>query len=110
MVAGWRPSSTTTGCRRRRGGCGGRSRSRARHFNERGMAACEALLATFTGEGLSGRFAIGDSLTAADLFLVPQIASARRFGVDLDPFPRARAAEQAALATDHARAALPENQ
>jgi glutathione S-transferase len=50
------------------------------------------------------------TLTAADLCLVPQVYSARRFGVDLAAFPRVLAVEAAALATPHAAGALPENQ
>jgi maleylacetoacetate isomerase len=80
-------------------------------FNERGLAACEALLLSIDEE-IPGdrRFALGGKLTAADLFVAPQVATARRFGVDLERFPRLRAAEAAAFATEHAAAALPENQ
>src|SRR5262245_2447065 len=81
-----------------------------RHFNERGLAAVEALLGTIAGELGPGRFAVGDALTAADLYLVPQAATARRYGVGMDRFPRVLAAERAALSTEHAGGALPENQ
>ena len=54
-----------------------------------------------------GMRSLGDRLTAADLFLVPQLATSRSFGVDLTGFPRILAAEAAALATEHARAARP---
>jgi maleylacetoacetate isomerase len=83
----------------------------SRFFNERGLAACEALLTTVDDE-IPGdkRFAVGSALTAADLFLVPQIATSRRFGIDLSRFPRLLAAESAALATEHATGALPANQ
>ncbi len=82
-----------------------------RFFNERGLAACEALLGTIASEiPGEGHFAVGGALTAADIFLVPQILTARRFGVDLAPFPRLLAVEAAALATPHAAGALPENQ
>ena len=83
----------------------------AAHFNERGLQVIEALLLRSDAErGHVGRFAIGDDLTAADLYIVPQVYSARRFGVDVTLFPRVIAAETAALASEHARAALPENQ
>lgn len=82
-----------------------------RHFNQRGLTALEHLLTMLDEEsGTSGPFAAGDTLTAADLCLVPQVYSARRFHVDLAPFPRLLRAEAAALATAHARGALPENQ
>ena len=82
----------------------------ARHFNERGMVGLEGLLTMIAADGFGGRFAVGDSLGAADLFLVPQVASARRFGVDMTRFPRVLAVEQAALATEHAEAASPMRQ
>lgn len=81
----------------------------AHHFNQRGMKALERLLALTEGE-FGGRFSVGDSLTAADLFVVPQASAARRFGVDLAPFSRVRAVEAAALATPHAEGAKPEHQ
>lgn len=83
----------------------------AAHFNEIGLAAYEALLAQNALEtGGNGPFSLGDALTAPDLFLVPQLYAARRFHVDLSRFPRALAAEQAALATSHADGARPEHQ
>jgi maleylacetoacetate isomerase len=86
-------------------------RAWVRFFNERGLAACEALLGTIASElPGDGRFAVGATLTAADVFLVPQLATSRSFGVDLSKFPRILAAEAAALATEHARGALPEQQ
>jgi len=81
------------------------------HFNELGLAAFEALLAQIAAEGGGdGPFSVGPSLTAADLFLVPQLYGARRFHVDVSRFPRVLAAEAAARATPHAEAARPENQ
>ncbi len=78
-------------------------------FNQRGMQVLEDLMHRIDREiGRVGRHAVGDTLTAADLFLVPQVYSARRFGVDLAPFPRVLAAEAAALATEHASGAIPE--
>jgi maleylpyruvate isomerase len=35
-----------------------------------------------------GRFSVGDAPTLADVFLVPQLYNARRFGVDPHPFPK----------------------
>ncbi len=81
------------------------------HFNELGLGAYEALLAQIAAEGGgNGPFSIGDGLTAADIFLVPQLYGARRFGVDVSRFPRVLAAEAAARATAHAEASRPENQ
>lgn len=78
----------------------------AAHFNARGLDALERLLRAIDAErGGAGRFAYGDALTAADLFLVPQVAAARRFGVDVSAYLRVLAAEAAAMATPHAEAA-----
>ena len=81
------------------------------HFNQKGLDALEALLGTVAAEfKLDGPFSFGATLTAADLFVVPQIASGRRFGVDLTKYTRLLGVEKAALSTEHARRALPENQ
>jgi maleylacetoacetate isomerase len=86
-------------------------RAWAAHYNELGLGAYEALLAQIAAEGGgNGPFSIGDELTAADIFLVPQVYSARRFDVDVSRFPRVLAAEAAARATPFAEAARPENQ
>jgi maleylacetoacetate isomerase len=82
----------------------------AKHFNDAGLTALEALVQEIAREGGAGKFAVGDSLTAADLFVVPQVTSGRRFGVAVEKFPRLLAIEAAAMATEHARAARPENQ
>ena len=47
------------------------------------MSACETLVA-----GEAGPFCFGDKPTIADLCLVPQLANARRFGVDVSAYPR----------------------
>jgi len=81
-----------------------------RHFIARGLASFESLMAAHERDGIEGPFAYGPTLTAADLYLVPQMYNAQRYGVDLAPFPRAVAAAEVALATDAAQAALPERQ
>jgi maleylpyruvate isomerase len=35
----------------------------------------------------AGRFSHGDAVTLADAYLVPQLYGARRFGLDLEPYP-----------------------
>ena len=82
----------------------------SKHFVERGLSAVEGLMSRYAKDGLRGGFAYGDTLTAADLFLVPQLYNARRFGVDVTKYPRVHAAEQAALDTEAAKAAMPERQ
>jgi maleylpyruvate isomerase len=73
--------------------------------NREGLAACETLIA-----GETGPFCFGDAPTMADLCLVPQLANARRFGVDLDAFPRLLKAEAAAKNTKAFADAAPERQ
>ncbi len=51
---------------------------------EAGFDTLESLLA---GDSGRGRFCYGDSPTLADVYLVPQLYSARRFEVDLTPYP-----------------------
>jgi maleylpyruvate isomerase len=58
--------------------------------NREGLFACEKLIA-----GEAGPFCFGTEPTIADLCLVPQLANARRFGVDLAAFPRLLEAEAA---------------
>lgn len=62
---------------------GGDGRAFARTANERGLAALE-----HEASSRGGAFLVGDRLTLADVFLVPQMYSARRFGVDLSPYPK----------------------
>ena len=73
--------------------------------NREGLAACETLIA-----GEAGPFCFGDAPTMADLCLVPQLANARRFGVELDAFPRLLKAEAAAKNTKAFADAAPERQ
>jgi maleylpyruvate isomerase len=83
----------------------------ARSHIEAGLVAIEALLDRRAREtGRVGRFAFDDSFGAADVFLLPQLFAARRFDVDLARMPRLVAIEAAGLATDAAKAAVPERQ
>jgi len=77
----------------------------ARHFNLRGLGALE----TLAGE-TAGRFLIGDAPTLADVYLVPQLYGARRFGVDLAAFPTLLRVEAACAALPAFAAARPEAQ
>lgn len=53
-----------------------------------GFAALEKRLAQDNSRDNSrGKFCYGDSPTFADCYLVPQVSSARRFEVDLNPYP-----------------------
>ena len=73
--------------------------------NREGLAACEMLIANEPGP-----FCFGEAPTIADLCLVPQLANARRFGVDLQAYPRLLQAEAAAKAMPAFADAAPERQ
>jgi maleylpyruvate isomerase len=73
--------------------------------NREGLSACEILIA-----GESGPFCFGARPTMADLCLVPQLANARRFGVDVSIFPRLLKAEAAARDNKAFADAAPERQ
>ncbi len=73
--------------------------------NREGLSACEKLIA-----GEAGPFCFGAAPTLADLCLVPQLANARRFGVDLAAYPRLLRAEEAAKNLKAFADAAPERQ
>lgn len=73
--------------------------------NREGLAACEKLIANEPGP-----FCFGEVPTLADLCLVPQLANARRFGVDVAAFPRLLQAEAAARAMPAFADAAPDRQ
>lgn len=54
------------------------------HWHGLGLAALEADIAH---DRQRGRFCVGDTPSMADCCLVPQLFAARRFGMDLSPFP-----------------------
>jgi maleylpyruvate isomerase len=73
--------------------------------NREGLSACETMIANEPGP-----FCFGTAPTIADLCLVPQLANARRFGVDLAAFPRLLQAETAAKSNKAFADAAPERQ
>jgi maleylpyruvate isomerase len=73
--------------------------------NREGLAACESLVANEPGP-----FCFGAEPTMADLCLVPQLSNARRFGVEVDAFPRLLKAEVAAKNLKAFADAAPERQ
>jgi maleylpyruvate isomerase len=75
------------------------------HWVGEGFAALEALVALH-----GGAYCFGDTPTLADCLLIPQVYSARRFTVDLSPFPRLVAVEARALTLPAFAAARPELQ
>lgn len=72
-----------------------------------GFHALEYLLAE---DAKRGRYCYGDSPTLADAYLVPQIYSARRFEVDLTPYPTLVAIDEACGEIEAFRIAEPDRQ
>lgn len=73
----------------------------ARHWIEQGFAALEAMAG-------DGPFLGGDAPDVSDIFLVPQLANARRVHMVLDPFPKLLAIESACVALPAFAAAHPD--
>ena len=73
--------------------------------NREGLSACETLIG-----GEAGPFCFGAEPTIADLCLVPQLANARRFGVDVAAYPRLLKAEAAARTMKAFADAAPDQQ
>ncbi|MFC3711739.1 maleylacetoacetate isomerase [Sphingoaurantiacus capsulatus] len=77
----------------------------AQHWIETGFAALEEI-----AEGSKGPYLFGDSVTLADICLVPQMYNARRVRADLTHFPRLVVIDKALNALPEVRAARPEAQ
>ena len=73
--------------------------------NREGLSACESLIANEPGP-----FCFGATPTMADLCLVPQLGNARRFGVEVNAFPRLLKAEAATKNIKAFADAAPERQ
>ncbi|MEQ1509217.1 MAG: maleylacetoacetate isomerase [Sphingopyxis sp.] len=73
-----------------------------RHWVAEGFAALEAMAAG------SGPFLGGDAPNIADIFLVPQMANARRFDVPLGDYPTLVACDANAVALEAFAAAAPD--
>jgi maleylpyruvate isomerase len=72
-----------------------------------GFDAYEALL---RADSARGAFSYGNTPTLADLYLVPQVESARRFKVDLTQWPLISAVEAACMKLDAFKNAAPMQQ
>ncbi len=84
---------------------GGDDRAWVQGFVASGLAALERAVAA-----TAGRFCVGDAPSLADCCLVPQLYSARRFGVDPAAFPRLVAIGQACDELPAFAAAHPDRQ
>jgi maleylpyruvate isomerase len=72
-----------------------------------GFDAYEALIAA---DKTRGRFSFGDTPTMADVYLIPQVESARRFNVDMKRWPLISAIDQACGELDAFQKAAPLSQ
>jgi maleylacetoacetate isomerase len=76
-----------------------------RHYSLRGYKALETRL-----EKTAGTFCFGDTLTAADVFLVPQVFSSKRFEVPLEECPKIRGIYDRLMALEPFKNAEPSRQ
>lgn len=75
-----------------------------RHWVIRGFDALEAMLGR---DSRTGRFCFGDQPGLADVCLVPQVYNARRYEVDLGPYPSIARIDAACAELDAFRRAAP---
>jgi maleylpyruvate isomerase len=78
-----------------------------RHWMALGLEAVEQLVAQAPE---TGRFCHGDTPTLADIFLIPQLANARRVELDLAPYPTLTRIEKTAFEFAAFDDAQPKNQ
>lgn len=71
--------------------------ARSLWFRQWLLDGLDALELWLTAERGSSRFCVGEQVTLADIFLVPQLYQARRFKLPLDDFPRLCDVEAACL-------------
>ena len=77
-----------------------------RHWCNEGLGAFERQLQ----DGATGTYCHGDEVSMADVCLVPQIFNAKRFGVDLAPFPTTMRVFDACMAREAFQRAQPSAQ
>ena len=73
-------------------------------------AGFEALETMLEMDAQRGNFCFGSTPTLADIYLVPQVESARRFNVDLTPYPNIVAIDRACADLDAFQRAAPAQQ
>ncbi len=75
------------------------------HWIDLGLSACEKMLTA-----QKGQFCFSDTLTAADLCLIPQLVSAERFQVDIKKYPQLYKVYNHCMTLDAFKTAHPFNQ
>ena len=78
-----------------------------RKWIDRGFSALEIQARERSSDG---RFSYGDSLTLADVWLIPQLFNAHRFELDLSPYPTLVGIDQHCQTLDAVAAAHPSRQ
>lgn len=78
-----------------------------RHWIGEGFRAVEALLAANPSTGI---YCDGDEPTLADVFLVPQVYNAKRWSLDMSPYPIINRINDSCLRLEEFDRARPENQ
>lgn len=78
-----------------------------RKWIDRGFTAFETRAKE---QSAGGRFSFGDSLTLADVWLIPQVYNAHRFELDLTPYPTIMSINDHCLTLDGVVAAQPSKQ
>ncbi len=87
------------------GALGGDAQAWAREFMAKGLAALER-----RASATAGQYMVGDAVTTADLYLVPQLYNARRFLLPLGDYPTLVRVDAACGKLEAFRAAHPESQ
>lgn len=71
----------------------------------KGLKACERLVAQS-----GGQYAVGDTVSIADICIVPQLTNARRFGIKVEEFPHLASLEKRLAELPAFATAVPEQQ
>ncbi len=77
------------------------------HWVGRGFSALEEMLAK---DPRVKTYTYGNRITMADLFIVPQVYNAKRFGIDMNAYPTISRIADACMQLDSFKRAAPENQ
>ena len=82
----------------------------SKYWIEKGLSACEKFLKSSSNKSDSGLYCFSNELSLADLFLIPQIYNANRFGVDMKALTLLEKINEHCLKLEAFQKALPENQ
>lgn len=72
------------------------------YWIQQGLEACEKMLST-----TAGHFCFANQITAADMFLIPQLFASRRFNVRMDKYPTLLKIERNCLSMEYFQKAHP---